>query len=126
MLTNRNSLLANLRPGKEEGQSNFVNPGVRIYNVGVDFELTPKLKLVNNASFLQFDETAVLETLRQDGSISRNIGFDLSSGLLYRPFLNNNVLFRFGVSTLLTDSGLNDLYGNQTLYDVFGNLVLQY
>lgn len=125
-LTNRNSLLANLRPGKEEGQSNFVNPGIFIYNLGVDFELTPKLKLVNNASFLQFDNTSVLETLRQDGSISRNIGFDLSCGLLYRPFLNNNVLLRFGVSTLLTDSGVNNLFGNQALYDVFGNLVLQY
>lgn len=125
-LVNRNSLLPDLRPGKELGQSNFVNPGLRLYNVGVDFDLTPKLKLINNVSFLQFDDTAVLETLRQDGSFSRNIGFDFSSGLLYRPFLNNNVIVRLGTSALVVDDGFENLFGDKVLYDVFGNLILQY
>lgn len=125
-LVNRNSFLPDLRAGKEEGQSNFVNPGLRLYNIGVDFELTPKLKLVNNASFLQFDDTSTLEALRQDGGISRNIGYDLSSGIVYRPFLNNNVILRAGASALLSDSGLNNLYGDRVLFDLFTNLTLQY
>jgi len=120
------SLLPNLRSSKGEGQSNFVNPGLRMYNLGIDFELTPKLKLINNLSFLQFDNTAVLQVVRQDGSFSRNIGYDLSTGLLYRPFLNNNVLIRVGASALFPDDGLENLYGDGILYDVFSNLILQY
>ncbi len=125
-LVNRNSLLANLRPGKEEGQSNFVNPGIRLYNLGVDFELTPKLKLINNISYLQFDKVGTLKALRQDGSIDRDIGFDLSSGFLYRPFLNNNVQLRFGGAALLPEDGVDNLFGDDILYYAFTNLILQY
>jgi hypothetical protein len=120
------SLLPELRAGREEGQSNFVNPGLRLYNVGIDFELTPTLKWVNNVSFLQFDSTSVLRTLRQDGSLDRSIGYDFSSGFLYRPFLNNNVQIRIGASALRTDSGFENLFGDKVLYDVFSNLILQY
>ena len=125
-LVNRNSLLANFRPGKEEGQSNFVNPGVRLVNLGVDFELTPKLKLINNVSYLQFDNTSLLEALRQDGSVSRDIGFDISSGLLYRPFLNNNVQFRLGGAVLLPSAGTKNLFGDEMLYSAFSNIILVY
>lgn len=125
-LVNRNSLLANLRPGKEHGQSNFVNPGIRLFNLGVDFELTPKLKLINNFTYLQFDQTEVLEALRQDGSISREIGFDLSSGLLYRPFLNNNVQVRAGGAMLLPASGTENLFGDERLFSLFTNLIFLY
>ena len=40
--------LPNLRSSKEEGQSNFVNPGILLWNVGVDADLTPKLRAVTN------------------------------------------------------------------------------
>jgi hypothetical protein len=125
-LTNRNSLLPNFRATKEMGQSNFVNPGLRLYNLGVDFEILPELKLVTNASFLQFDQTASLEAVRMDGSISRNIGWDLSAGFLYRPFLNQNVLVRVGSAVLLPEAGQENLFGNQTNYHAFTNLILQY
>ncbi|RIL10623.1 MAG: hypothetical protein DCC75_03970 [Proteobacteria bacterium] len=125
-LVNRNSLLPDLRPGKEEGQSNYVNPGLRLYNLGIDFEITPKLKLINNASFLQFDKTEVIETLRQDSSIDRNLGWDLSSGLLYRPFLNNNVQLRVGTAFFLPQNGTRNLFGEDTFFDVFTNVILQY
>lgn len=125
-LTNRNSLLPDLKAGKELGQANFVNPGIRVYNVGVDFELLPELKLITNTSFLQFDQTAVLQDLRQDGYISRDIGVDLSAGFFYRPFLNNNVIVRVGVGTLLPGSGQKNLFGDQVLYDAFTDLIFQY
>ena len=125
-LTNFNSLLPNLRAGKEEGQSNFVNPGLRLVNLGVDFELSPTLKLITNASYLQFDQTAVLETLRQDGSYDREIGYDLSAGLLYRPFMTNNIQFRFGTAALIPGKGLRNTYGDNTLYNFFGDMILEY
>ena len=123
---NRNSLLPNFRATKEMGQSNFVNPGLRLYNLGVDFELLPELKLVTNASYLQFDQTESIEALRMDGSVSRNIGWDLSAGVLYRPFLNQNVLVRVGSAVLLPEAGQENLFGNQTNYHAFTNLILQY
>jgi hypothetical protein len=113
-------------PGKQQGQANFVNPGLFLYNVGIDFELTPKLKLINNVSYLRFNQTDVIETLRQDGSIDNEIGFDFSSGILYRPFLNNNVQIRVGAATLLPGAGLKNLYGSEPLYDVFSNLILAF
>jgi hypothetical protein len=125
-LVNRGSLLPDLRPGKEQGQSNYVNPGLLLYNLGVDFELTPKLKLINNLNFLQFDTTEVLETLRQDGSIGKSIGYDLSTGLLYRPFLNNNIQIRAGVAALIPESGVENHFGDRTLLSVFSNLILQF
>ncbi len=100
------SFLPDLKANKGKAQSNFVNPGLLLYNLGVDFDLTPKLKWVNNVSFMQFASPAVLRSLRQQDDIGRNIGFDLSSGLSYRPFLNNNVQIRLGAATLLPATGL--------------------
>ena len=125
-LVNNLSLLPSLRAGKQQGQANFVNPGLLLYNAGIDFELTPKLKLINNVSYLRFDHTEVLEMLRQDGSIDNEIGFDFSSGILYRPFLNNNVQVRLGVAALLPGAGLRNLYGSDPLYDAFSNLILAF
>jgi hypothetical protein len=125
-LVNRNSLLPNLRPTKELGQSNFVNPGLRVYNIGMDVEVLPELKVISNVSYLQFDQTATLEALRQDGSIARDIGVDLSLGLLYRPFLNNNVQVRVGSGVLLPAAGHENLFGDRVNYDAFTNLIFQY
>ena len=52
--------------------------------------------------------------------------FDLSSGFIYRPLLNNNVQIRGGAAVLLPDDGVKNLFGDETLYSVFGNLILQY
>lgn len=125
-LVNSHSFLPDLRAGKEEGQSNFVNPGLRLLNVGVDFDVLPTLRLITNLSYLQFDDTAVLEAVRHDGSISREIGYDLSAGVNYRPFLNNNIQLRTGAAMLIPGDGLKNLYGDKVLYDIFSNVILQY
>lgn len=125
-LVNGRSLLPNLTSGKEKGQANFVNPGIRLFNIGADFDLTPTVRLITNASYLEFDTLGPLETLRHDGSLGRSIGVDLSAGILYRPFFNNNIQFRFGASTLLPGDGLDALYKDETLYDVFSNIILLY
>jgi hypothetical protein len=38
------------------------------------------------------------------------IGVDLSTGLEYRPYLNNNVIFRAGLAALLPGQGIRDLF----------------
>jgi hypothetical protein len=109
-LVNRDSLLADLRPDKIQSQSNFVNPGLLLFNLGVDFDLTPKLKMINNCNFLWFDETASLEQFTFDGHLHNFIGTDLSAGLEYRPLLSNNIVMTFGISGLLPGRGFKDLY----------------
>ncbi len=125
-LVNRNSLLANLRSGKEEGQSNFVNPGLRLLNVGLDLDITPKLKLVNNFNFIQFDDPSVLRALRQDAELEENIGYDFSSGMVYRPFLNNHLQLKAGVALFVPEDGFEKLFGDDLRYQAFGELILQY
>jgi hypothetical protein len=111
-LVNRESLLPDLRSNKFQGQSNFVNPGLWLFNVGLDMDLTPKWRLVNNCNLLWFDETEVLEQFVFQRKVHHYIGADLSLGMEYRPLLNNNVITRFGVSTLIPGSGFKDLYRN--------------
>lgn len=109
-LKQRFSLFPDLRSSKAEGQSNFVNPGLWLYNLGFDMDITPKLRLIHNTNFLWFDETAVLEQFTFDGHIDQSIGVDMSLGLEYRPFLNNNVIISAGYAILIPSSGFKDLY----------------
>ena len=111
-LVNRESLLPDLRADKPEGQANFVNPGLFLFNIGADFDLTPKLRMITNVNFLWFDKTNVLEQFLFQGNIDRFIGVDPSIGFEYRPFLSNNVIALFGVSALLPGRGFRDLYDN--------------
>jgi hypothetical protein len=109
-LVNRLSLIPDLRASKIQGQSNFVNPGLLLFNLGVDFDLTPKLKMINNVNFLWFDSTESLQTFTFDGGIDSRIGTDISTGIEYRPLLSNNVIMMMGVSTLVPGSGFKALY----------------
>ncbi len=108
------SLLPDLRSTKNQGQSNFVNPGLSLINLGFDLDLTPKIKLINNCNFMWFDKTASLEQFVYQGNINRQIGTDLSVGLEYRPLLNNNLQFTCGVATFIPGDGFKDLYNNLT------------
>jgi hypothetical protein len=131
-LKNPGSLLPDLRSSKTEGQSNFVNPGLLLGNFGVDICLTPKLKMINNANLLWFDQTPVLETFLFQSKVHHFIGTDLSSGFEYRPLLSNNVVMTFGVSTLIPGQGFSDIYNNfrsdtnTPLFAGFMELVLKF
>jgi len=109
-LTQRESLLPNLRPGKFQGQANFVNPGLRLLNAGVDFELTPKLRTVTNVNLLWFDQTESLEMLASRQRVARRIGTDLSVGLEYRPLLNDHVILTTGLASLIPGQGFIDVF----------------
>jgi len=109
-LVHRGSLLPNLKASKEEGQPNFVNPGLRLIGVGLDVEATPELKVVLTANHLAFDTTESLELLLFQSDIDRDIGWDLSLGARWRPFLNNNLVVLGGVSALLPGDGFEAIY----------------
>jgi hypothetical protein len=109
-LVNRFSLLPDLRASNLNGESNFVNPGLLLVNLGVDLDLTPKVRMFNNVNFLWFDETNVLEHYLSRPHVDHFIGADLSTGVEYRPLLNNNVIVTLGVATLIPGQGFKDLY----------------
>ena len=113
-LVQANSLLPSLRSSKTEGQANFVNPGIFIYNAGLDVELTQRLKAVFNLNYLRFHRTESLEYVLFQNHIRHDIGFDYSLGVTYRPLLINNIQFTFGASLLQTGRGFRDIYTDAT------------
>jgi hypothetical protein len=126
-LVNRGSLLPDLRSSKDEGQPNFVNPGLHLFNVGVDAELTPKLKGLVNVNYLRFDTTKSLRFLLFQSDIDDEIGWDLNLGFRYRPFLNNNVIILAGAAVFLPGEGFRDIFGQgDTLFHSFSNITLTF
>ncbi|HXI23521.1 MAG TPA: hypothetical protein VNG71_06580, partial [Pyrinomonadaceae bacterium] len=109
-LVQPNSILPSLRSSKIEGQANFVNPGIMIYNAGVDAEITQRLKAVFNVNYLRFHRTESLEYILFQPNIRHEIGWDLSLGVAYRPLLINNVTLTFGAATLKPGRGFRDIY----------------
>ena len=109
-LVQPNSLLPSLRSSKIEGQANFVNPGIFIYNAGVDVEVTQRLKAVFNVNYLRFHRTESLEYVLFQPRIRHEIGWDYSLGVAYRPFLINNITMTFGAATLKPGRGFRDIY----------------
>src|SRR6185436_6906218 len=109
-LVNPESLLPSLRSSKTEGQANFVNPGLFLYNLGLDADLTPKLKGIVNLNYLQFHHTETLEGLLFQPGIRRSIGLDYGAGVVYRPFLNENTIVAGGISSLIPGVGFKDIF----------------
>jgi hypothetical protein len=113
-LVQPNSLLPSLRSSKTEGQANFVNPGLFLYNAGVDVELTQRIKAIFNVNYLRFHRTESLEYVLFQPRIRKDIGFDYSVGVAYRPFLINNVTITFGAATLQTGRGFRDIFTDRS------------
>jgi hypothetical protein len=129
-LSPRNGLLPSLRPSKEQGQSNFTNPGLLLLGGGADLDLLPELRLSLNANYMWFDRTESLQALRMQGDIPRPIGADLSAALIWRPWFIQNAVVRLSGAALLPGGGFRSLYedGGRTdaYYSVLTNLVLSY
>jgi hypothetical protein len=119
-LVNRESIVPDLRSSKIQGQSNFVNPGLYLFNVGVDFDVTPKLRVINNLNFLWFDELSTLNQFTFQKFSDYHIGKDASIGLEYRPLLSNNVIVTAGAATLIPGSAFKAIYDK--LFDHRGPL----
>ena len=129
-INGRNGILNSLRSSKEQGQSNFNNPGTMLLGAGADFDLLPELRLSANANHLWFENTATLQALRNEGSIPKSIGWDLSTAAIWRPKATQNIVLRLSGATLLPGAGFRDLFSNsernRNYYSVLGNLILSY
>jgi hypothetical protein len=125
-LTQGGSLLPDMRASKEEGQANFVNPGIFLVNAGADFNLTPKLKAFANYNFLRFMRTEPLEYVLFQSLIHHTIGSDLGAGLEYRPPLSENLVLTGGASMLQPGQGFRDIYTGHTQFSIFGQAKLSF
>ncbi len=134
-LSQPNGILADLRSSKDEGQSNFTNPGLELVGIGADFDILPELRASANLNYLRFVNTATLEFLRHQSNIPNDIGYDLSLAFTYRPLDSQNVVLRTSGGILAPGAGLNALFqtGNATpfdgghfLYSVLFNVILTY
>ncbi len=110
-LVSQNSLLPSMRSNKFAGVSNFVNPGLYLYNAGLEADIRPRVRFVANWNYLRFDHTEPISAMLGLGSISPKIGLDNGFGFRFRPLLNDNFLIDTGYSFLLADEGIRQIYG---------------
>ena len=129
-LSGRNGILNSLRSSKEEGQSNFNNPGTVFVGAGADFDLSPETRVSVNANHLWFDNTAGLQVLRSEGSIPKDIGWDLSVAGIWRPKATQNIVGRLSAAVLLPGDGFKDLFENRerdrAYVSVLANLIVSF
>jgi hypothetical protein len=125
-LTSPDSLLPSLRSDKDEGQANFVNPGIFLANLGTDFDLTPKLRGFVNVNYLRFMRTEPLELLLFQSPIHHSIGVDSSIGVRYRPPLTENISITAGAAALVPGQGLRDIYTGKMMFSLFSDIKFQF
>jgi hypothetical protein len=125
-LNSGDSLLPDLRSNKDEGQANFVNPGIFLANVGAEFDLTPKLRGFANVNYLRFEHTETLEQILFQAPIHHSIGVDSGIGVRYRPPLTENISIAAGVASLIPGQGLKDIYTGRVMFSLFTDLRFQF
>jgi hypothetical protein len=106
-----------------------------LIGVGADFDILPELRLTTNVNWLHFAETEILETVRNQGTVDSEIGWDLSTALIYRPFDIQNVVLRLSGAALWVGDGFKDIYATEIdpggidqdiLYSILGNVIVSY
>lgn len=125
-LNSPDSFLPDLVSEKNEGQSNFVNPGLGLVNAGADARLTQKVKLVSNVSYLRFMRTEPLEYLLFQAPIQHSIGVDSSLGVIWRPLLSDNIVVKAGFADLVPGKGLREINQSKVLLSAFGTVRFQF
>ncbi len=126
-ISGRNGILPSLRSSKEQGQSNFVNPGIALLGMGADFDVMPELRVFTNVSRLQFMNVSSLEALRNQAISSRDLGTDYSVAFHWRPFFTQNLIINGSAAVLKPGQALKELYGDgRSLYSVLFNVVLSF
>ncbi len=123
-LMQRNSVIPDLRSSKIQGQPNFVNPGIMMFNVGATADLTQKVSLIGNATYIRFVNTEPLQILLKQPDIRNDVGVDLSLGVEYRPLLSNNIIVKGFGAVLQPIGGFSDIFETNTLYQVGTEVVL--
>ena len=109
-LSRSNSVLNSLRSSKDEGQSNFANPGTGLAGVGVDMDVVPTLRITANVSDLYFTATQALELARNQAPIADHLGEEISVLITWRPFDTQNVIVRGAYAHLFPGAGYRTLF----------------
>ncbi len=125
-LSGRNGVLPSMRSSKEEGQSNFTNPGLILIGAGFDADVLPELRASLNWNYLRFADSTVLEVARNQGDIDEEIGHDVSLSLTYRPFMSQNVVIRASYATLIAGDGYDALFPDEDAGYFLFNLLLAF
>jgi len=125
-LSTRNGVLNNLRSSKDEGQSNFTNPGTMLAGIGVDMDVLPTLRASFNFNSVYFAETEVLEAARNQADIDKHIGYDVSAALIWRPMMTQNVVVRASYATLLAGDGFDSLFPDEDPGYFLMNVIFTY
>ncbi len=129
VLSGRNGILNSLRSSKEQGQSNFINPGTVLLGAGADVDVLPELRLSTNINHLWFAKKAVVEVQRNQPLESKAIGWDISIAAVYRPTFIQNVVLRASGAALLGGKAFDSLFdtgGKKMFYTALFNLILTY
>ena len=121
-LVQEGSLLPDLRSSKIEGQANFVNPGLMLWNAATDFEITPKLRGIVNLNLIRFVDTEPLELLLFQSNIHAGVGADSGIGVSYRPPLSENITINGVINAFMPFQGFKDIYTGQTLFGAAVNV----
>jgi hypothetical protein len=74
--------------------------------------VTPKLRAFFNYNYLRFNRTEPLELILFQPRVRHEIGHDLGAGIIYRPFLHENVVLAAGASGLRPGTGFTDIYSS--------------
>jgi hypothetical protein len=114
LLKSPNSLLSSLRASKLEGQPNYVNPGIFIFGIGAEAELTPKVRLLLEFNKIRFHHPETLQLVLFQDKIRSDVGWDLSAGIRWRPLLIDNIIVSVGGATLIGGDGLKDIFQKET------------
>jgi hypothetical protein len=109
-LKQRFSLLPNLRTSKTEGQQNFNNPGLFMTGLGVEADVTPRIRAFFNANLIRFVTTAPIKTALLTNEANNAFGTDLSIGTQWRPLLTENIVISAGYGFLIPARGFRDIY----------------
>ena len=97
---------------------------------GADFDLTPRIRASLNVNHLWFADTAVVRSLRNEGSIPRTLGWDYSASVIWRPKMTQNLVFRASAAVFDPSAGFGDLFTNSNrdsrYYSVLLNAILNF
>ena len=95
--TRPNSFLPAFRQG---ARANFVNPGLYLFNAGLDAVLTPRLFAQLDANYFRYFDTAVFGPDR-----SSAVGYEVNGALWWRVFLNENFVVQVGGGLFVPQDG---------------------
>ncbi|HUG89928.1 MAG TPA: hypothetical protein VML55_03785 [Planctomycetaceae bacterium] len=137
-LSNFNSFLPNLRTKAFE-PVNFVNPGILVLTAGVDTVLSARTVAFINYNHYEFDSPEAVEqgvrVKNRDAAgnpleldVSREIGSDITLGVVYKPLIVDNVVLTVGASRFFSGSGIETLAADNhpELYVAFAAFAVVY